>query len=142
MAVPLNTDETRHAQRALRELEFERKRESQERLTGWTVLWTLFAFKMATVGIIWWAASGSTEANAFITVTTWYWLTIPVIAISGFVAYRLRLRNVRKRVQSLRKAEFMEENERHSIHVLTDEEVQKLAALEDRRRDDDHPGEG
>ena len=64
MAVPLDTSRSPDAQRRLRELEAERKREASDRLTGWTVVWTLFAFKMATIAIIWYAASGSPEATA------------------------------------------------------------------------------
>lgn len=142
MAVPLDTPSTRQTQRALRAMEAEHKRDEQERITGWTVLWTLFAFKMATVAIIWWVAKGSTEANAFITVTTWYWMGIPAVAISGAVAYRLRLRNVRKRAAELRQAEFYDEENAKGPYVLTEQEIENLMALEDRRRRNDRPGEG
>lgn len=142
MAVPLDTPSSRQTQRALRALDAERKRDSQEKITGWTVVWTLFAFKMATICIIWWAANGTSEANAYITVTTWYWMVIPAVAISGFVGYRLRLRRVRKRAAELRKAEFADDALDREPWVLTDDEIEKLMALEARHHGNDRPGEG
>ena len=142
MAVPLDTPSSRQTQRALRALEVERKRDAQEKITGWTVVWTLFAFKMATICIIWWAANGTPEANAYITVTTWYWLAIPAVAISGVIGYRLRLRRARKQADALRQAEFMEEPEGQEPWVLTDEEIRNLMALEARHHGHDRPGEG
>lgn len=142
MAVPIDTPSSRQTQRALRILEAERKRDAQEKITGWTVVWTLFAFKMATICIVWWAANGTPEANAFITVTTWYWLSIPAIALSGFVGYRLRLRRVRKRAAQLREAEFAEDETGQEFRILSDEEIRNLMALETRRFGNDRPGEG
>lgn len=141
MAVPLDTSTTPQAKRMLQTLEAEHKRDAEERITGWTVIWTLFAFKMATVGIIWYAANGSAEANAFLTVTTWYWMTIPVVALSGFIGYRLRLRKARKQADALRDAEFRETDSPVEPMIFTDEEVRKLMALERRRRNNDRPGE-
>lgn len=141
MAVPLDTPTTPQAKRMLQTLEAERKRDAEERITGWTVLWTLFAFKMATVGLIWFAANGSNEAKAYLTVTTWYWAAIPVVALSGFIAYRLRLRKARKQADLLRQAEFMETSGPREPIIFTDEEVRNLMALERRRKDSDRPGE-
>jgi len=140
MAVPIDTPSTPQSRRMLRNLEAERKRDAEERISGWAVVWTLFAFKMATISIIWWVASGSSEANAYIAVTTWYWLAIPVIALSGFVAYRLRLRKARKRVADLRQAEFMEQEK--DPFIISDDDVRKLMERESRRHGSDRPGEG
>ena len=143
MATPLESStSSNHSERVLRELEAESKREASERTTGWTVVWTLFVFKMATITIIWFAAHGTPEANAYITVTTWYWLGIPVFAASGFVAYRLRLRRARKQADRLRKSEFMEDEPTPEIFVMTDEEVRKLIELEARHNARKRPGEG
>lgn len=141
MAVPLDTPTTPQAKRMLQTLEAERKRDAEERITGWTVVWTLFAFKMATVAIIWFAANGSAEANAYLTVTTWYWLAIPVVALSGFITYRLRLRKARKQADMLRRSEFMETSGPPEPMIFTDEEVRNLMALERRRKNIDRPGE-
>jgi hypothetical protein len=142
MAVPLDSTSSPKSEHVLRELEAERKREASERIAGWAVVWTLFAFKMATIVIIWFAANGSAEANAYITVTTWYWMAIPAVALSGFVGYRLRLRKARQQADRLRQAEFMEHTEVYEPFIITDEEVRKLMALESRRNENDRPGEG
>lgn len=142
MAVPLDTPSSPKSERLLRELEAERKRDSSERALGWTVVWTLFVFKMATIVIIWYAANGSPEATAYITVTTWYWMVIPAVAVSGYVAYRWRLRKARQRADSLRQSEFMDHEEVPEPFVITDEEVRKLMALEARLNERDRPGEG
>jgi ABC-type transport system involved in cytochrome bd biosynthesis fused ATPase/permease subunit len=144
MAIPLNkTPQSSYSERALRELELEHNRDREERITGWTVIWVLFAFKMATVALIWWAANGSREEGAevegLLAATTWYYLVVPIVALSGFIGYRIRLRAARKRVEELRRAEFMEARqvaESATITVeLTDEEKVRLRALDDRRED-------
>lgn len=145
MAVPLdNTPQpSSYPERVLRDMEHEHNRDRDERITGWTVVWVLFFFKMGTVALIWWAAYGSREDGAavggLLAATTWYYILIPVIALSGFIGYRLRLRAVRKRVEELRKAEFTEhrraaETTSRAIQ-LTDEERARLRALEHRRED-------
>jgi heme/copper-type cytochrome/quinol oxidase subunit 2 len=145
MAVPLNKPQqpSSYNERVLRDMEQERKRDADERITAWTVVWTLFVFKMATVGLIWYAANGSREdggaSDGLLVATTWYWMAIPVIAVSGLVAYRLRLRNARKRVEHLRQAEFTDSRPAGEsgtmVGELTDEEKERLRALEHRRRD-------
>lgn len=145
MALPLNKtpQPSSHSERALRDLEAEHNRDRDERVTGWTVIWVLFAFKFFTVGLIWWAARGSHEegaaAGGLLAATTWYYILIPVVALSGFIGYRLRLRAARRRVEQLRKAEFMEshraeESATMAIH-LTDEEKARLRTLGHRRED-------
>jgi hypothetical protein len=106
MAVPLNTSSA--SERALRALERERKEEADGRATAWGVVWTLFGFKLGTVAIIWYAAAGSREANEMLLATTWFWLAIPAVALSGTAAYRWRLMKMRRRREALRAAEWME----------------------------------
>lgn len=106
MAAPLNTSSS--AERALRALERERKEEADGRATAWGVVWTLFGFKLGTVAIIWYAAAGSREANEMLLATTWFWFIIPVIALSGSVAYRWRLVKMRRRRKVLRASEWMD----------------------------------
>ena len=142
MAVPRDQSLTPQSERVLRQLEAERKRDASERTLGWTVVWTLFAFKMATITIIWFAANGSREANAYISVTTWYWLGIPVLAASGWIGYRLRLRKAKQQADRLRRSEFMGHDEDHEPFIITGEEVRKLMALEARLGERDRPGEG
>ena len=83
---------------------------NDERFDGISVrgfLWTLFIFKMATVGVILWAAGGSGEAGILLTATTWYWLIIPAIVVFGWLTFRFRLRRVRARRLALQRAEWM-----------------------------------
>jgi hypothetical protein len=127
MAVPLNTPS--QSERALKALERERKEEADGRVTAWTVVWTLFAFKMATVGIIWYAAAGSSEANGLLAATTWYWMFIPIVAFSGFIAYRWRLVRARRQRDRLHTAEWNE-----SETSITDEDVRRL--MQSSRRDE------
>ncbi len=73
---------------------------------AWAFVWILFAFKMATVFMIWWA-SKSYATTALLAATTWFWLAIPAVALAGPIAFRLRLRQVRKRRDALRRAEWL-----------------------------------
>lgn len=142
MSIPINKrpHPPSYSMRALRDMEMERKRDEQGRVAGWAVIWTLFIFKMGTVALIWYAANGSSDhrdANGLLIVTTWYWLIIPVIAASGFIGHRIRLRAARKRAAELKQAEFMS---RHASTIsgtmggeLTDEEKARLRELQQRR---------
>jgi hypothetical protein len=123
MAVPLDTQS--HSDRALRALERERKEEADGRVTAWAVVWTLFAFKMATVGIIWYAASGSSEANGLLLATTWYWMFIPIVAVSGAVAYRWRLVRMRRQRDRLHTAEWTERQDDDATSI-TDADLRRL----------------
>jgi heme/copper-type cytochrome/quinol oxidase subunit 2 len=150
MAVPVNkpSQPPSYSERALREMENERRRDAEERITGWTVVWTLFAFKMATVALVWFAANGSRDegsrTDSLLVATTWYWMLIPAVAVSGLVAYRLRLRAVRKRAAQLRRAEFLASHgcvESGTMAIeLTDEEKARLVALQERRKNSDNSG--
>lgn len=142
MAVPLNTPSSPESERLLRALEAEQRRNAEERITGWTVVWTLFAFKLGTIIIIWFAANGSAEANAYIVVTSWYWLAVPIVAMSGYIAYRWRLRKARQKVSQLRQSEFMDRQKIDEPVSFTDEEIRKFIDLETRRGDRGHSREG
>lgn len=112
MAVPIqNQPPPSHAEQAVDRMEAEHKMLADERFSGWAVIWTLFGFKIGTVVIIVVLGSRNVEAGsdkwwAYIISTTWYWFIIPLIAFSGFVAWRLRLRKARKRAQQLKRSEF------------------------------------
>lgn len=78
----------------------------EDKVVVWAFLWTLFVFKIATVGLIFWA-SKSAEAGVILSATTWPWLIIPAFAVAGTVAYRYRLMKVRAKREQLRRAEWM-----------------------------------
>lgn len=106
MAVPHDTTSTSTSAQALKRLERERREASDDQATVWAFLWVLFWFKIATVGIIWYVAAGSGESLAMIAATTWYWLVIPIGAISGPLLFRWRMIKVRRRREALRRAEW------------------------------------
>ncbi|HEV2072907.1 MAG TPA: hypothetical protein VGR29_04610 [Thermomicrobiales bacterium] len=141
MAVPLNAPSSPESERFLRSLEAERKRNAEERITGWTVVWTLFAFKLGTIIIIWFAAGGSAEAKAYIAVTSWYWLGIPIAAMSGLIAYRWRLRKARRQVSQLRQSEFSSRQDGDRSIRFSDEELREFMAMERRREELRRSGE-
>lgn len=93
----------------LRRLERERKQEEQARHAVWGFLWTLFWFKIATMAVIWYVAAGSGEDLAMIMITTWYWLVIPIAAISGPLLFRWRMMRVRRQREALMQAEWRED---------------------------------
>lgn len=134
MAVPIQTPPPpSYAEQAVQRMEAERKLLADERFTGWAVIWTLFGFKIGTVAIIMILGSKNAEAGtdkwwAYIISTTWYWFFIPAIAISGFVAWRLRLRKARKQAEQLRRSEFslLSTSE---LGDLTEEEKARLRHL-------------
>ena len=47
-----------------------------DKATVWAFVWTLFAFKMVTVGVIMWKHPGY-MTNILVLVTTWFWFIIP-----------------------------------------------------------------
>lgn len=98
-------DQSARHQAALQRLAAERKQEHDEKVTAWAFLWTLFAFKMASVLVLlFWVGPG--EFAYIVGATTWPWLVIPGIALAGPISYQLRLRRMRKRREQLRRAEF------------------------------------
>lgn len=112
MVVPIQTPPPpSQTEQAVQRMEAERKLFADERFTAWAVVWTLFAFKIGTLAIIVMLGSRNAEAGtdkwwAYLISTTWYWFTIPVVAFSGFVLWRLRLRRARKQARELRRSEF------------------------------------
>lgn len=128
MVVPTQTPPPpSYSDQALRRMEAERKLVEHEKFTFWGVIWILFGFKLGTIALILIIGAGtpdmsSGEGAAFIAMSSWYWLFIPLIAFSGFVAYRLRLRKQRKRAEALRAAEFST----LSANELSEEERARL----------------
>jgi hypothetical protein len=115
-----------------------REREVQRDLSGrraaWAFLWTLFAFKIATVAAIWWAATATHSGDMdFIVATTWYWFLIPLAAIAGPLAFRWRLLQMRRRREKLRGAEWMDINARES-HAEGRLTVQDIILERDHKR--------
>ncbi len=72
----------------------------------WGFLWVLFAFKMATVGLIFYHLQ-TVETGLFLGATTWYWFPALAILLAGPILFRYRLRRVRARREQLRRAEWM-----------------------------------
>jgi hypothetical protein len=96
---------------ALRQQEAEHERAREERQSLWMFLWVLFGFKVVSVGVlIWWIEWD--EFVYLVGLTTWPWIAIPGLAISGPILNRLRLRRVRRKREALRQAEFSTEPSR------------------------------
>ncbi len=90
---------------ALRRQEAERKQAADERATVWAFVWTLFAFKVITVGVLlFWIAPQ--EFAPVAALSTWPFLIIPGAALAGPIGYRWRRRRVRRKRDALRRAEF------------------------------------
>jgi hypothetical protein len=87
-------------------VEREEAQAREERRAVWGFIWVLFAFKIATVVAIV-VAARSEEAVVLVAATTWYWLPIPVVAVSGTLLFQYRLRKVRRRREQLRRAEWL-----------------------------------
>ena len=77
---------------------------------AWAFLWILFAFKMATVGLIFYHLR-TAETGLILTATTWYWLPVIGFMIAGPLLFRYRLRRVRAKREALRRAEWMLDQE-------------------------------
>lgn len=141
MAVPIQSPPPpSYSEQAVRRMEAERKLLTEERYSGWAIVWTLFGFKMATIAVILIvgrhsAEAGSEKSWAYIISTTWYWFIIPLVAFSGFVAWRLRLRKARKQAQLYRRGEFSIMNT-SDLAPLTDEEKKRLSQLRGRPEQD------
>lgn len=108
-----------HAERHLAMREEERRVDESGRRASWVFLWTLFAFKIATVGVIWYAATATNaHETSFIIATTWYWLAIPIVAISGPLLFRWRLLRMRRRRAALRGSEWMDQGQDGNVPPL------------------------
>lgn len=122
------------AMRRLDELERERARDDEARRIAWGFLYTLFVFKIATVGIIWYAASSTRMHDLpFIIATTWYWLLIPAVGLAGPLLYRWRLVQMRRRRERLRGQEWMEDH-RRGDRQTSDMTIEDLIGQRDARR--------
>ena len=77
----------------------------------WAFVWTLFTFKIATVILILVMDPGLTT-GILLVLTTWFWLFIPAVAVAGPVMFRWRLRKLRRRRQTLRRSEWLLEDDR------------------------------
>lgn len=112
MAIPVPSpsagSKPSNGEQLLRRLERERREEDDARRAVWGFLWTLFWFKIGTIAIIWYVAAGSGEDLVVIMMTTWYWLVIPIVAISGPVLFRWRMMRVRRQRAVLLQAEWQE----------------------------------
>lgn len=84
----------------------EHQQAADDKIAVWGFLWVLFLFKIATVGLTLWAAGLSGEATMLLSITTWPWLIIPALALSGPLLFRYRLRRVRARKAALLRAEW------------------------------------
>ena len=73
---------------------------------AWGFLWVLLAFKLITVGLIFYHLR-TVETAAFLAATTWYWLPVVAALLAGPLLFRYRLRRVRARRDQLRRAEWM-----------------------------------
>ncbi|HEV2529880.1 MAG TPA: hypothetical protein VGT61_15660 [Thermomicrobiales bacterium] len=97
---PVRTTRTTHAYR-----EPKGPPPAEDKAAVWAFVWTLFAFKMATVGIIMWKNPGYVT-NILVLVTTWFWFVVPMIALSAPAMFRWRLMKLRKRREALRRSEW------------------------------------
>lgn len=118
MAAPMTPPTA--SDRMLQRLERERRSESDGIAAAWAFLWVLFAFKIATVGIIMYVASGSGESIVMVAATTWYWFVIPILALSGPLLIRWRMIKMRRRREELRKAEWQVDPEIVTLHLPPD----------------------
>ena len=80
--------------------------EPNELQAAWAFLWILFAFKMITVGLIFWHMR-TFEAAMLLTATTWFWLLLAAVAVAGPLLFRYRLVRVRAKRERLRRAEWL-----------------------------------
>lgn len=83
---------------------------------AWAFLWTLFVFKIATIGIVLWI-SRSEASTVMVVVSSWYWLIIPAVALAGPLAFRWRLVKQRRRAAALRRAEWLVVAEQSADHA-------------------------
>jgi hypothetical protein len=93
--------------RQLRVLERAQKEEKAAKHAVWAFLWTLFVFKIVTIGLILYAAGNSAESQAIMYATSWLWLIIPAAAIASPFLYWRRKRKQRKQRDRLIQSEWM-----------------------------------
>jgi hypothetical protein len=69
-------------------------------------VWLLVAFKLATVGIIFYHHQ-TFETGLILGATTWHWVPLLIPVLSGPILLHYRLRRVRAKREALRRAEWM-----------------------------------
>jgi hypothetical protein len=72
------------------------------------LLGTIAAAKLATVLVVVWL-SWSSEVGALIAATTWFWVPVGTVLLSGPILYRRRLRRVRAKRAALLRSEWTAE---------------------------------
>ena len=74
--------------------------------SAWAFIWVLFAFKLATVGLIFWQLK-SFDTGVILGATTWYWFPVMGAMVAAPIALHLRLRKARARRAELLRSEWM-----------------------------------
>lgn len=77
-----------------------------DKTAAWAFVWILFAFKMATLGIVVYM-NPSVITWTIVVATSWFWLIVPAIAFAGPILFRWRLVKLRKRRAALRRSEWL-----------------------------------
>jgi len=91
-----------------------RPREPEDLGAAWAFLWVLFAFKMATVVLIFWHMR-TFETGMLLTATTWFWIPLIGVLVAGPLLFRYRLLRVRAKRERLRRAEWMLEQDETKV---------------------------
>jgi hypothetical protein len=86
----------------------------------WGFIWVLFAFKLVTVGLIFYHLR-TFESGLVIGSTLWYWFPALGVLAGGPLLFRYRLRRVRARRDALRRAEWMVDQERDVPRAVSHE---------------------
>ena len=86
---------------------------------AWTLVWTLVAMKIITIGVVVVAARRA-EAGTLFAVITWHWLVMLGVLLAAPVLFRYRLRRVRSRREELLRAEWMVEEGDGVVFVRRD----------------------
>ena len=98
-------DQDERYARMLRAQQAEQERDRSERQQLWAFVWILASFKFVSIAILvlwiewdqWLYIAG---------MTTWWWILVPGVALSGPVMKRLRMHRVRRKRNALKRAEF------------------------------------
>ena len=95
----------------------EAKDEADAKQVVHVFLWTLFVFKLATLGaLLYWA--GGREFWVILGATSWPWIVIPAVALSGPIGYQIRLRRVRRKREALRRSEWAQHDTVRPIEII------------------------
>ena len=80
----------------------------------WGFIWVLFAFKLVTVGLIFYHLR-TFETGLIIGATLWYWFPVLGVLAAGPLLFRYRLLRVRAKREHLRRAEWMVEHDETKV---------------------------